>query len=101
MYSALSTLNTTTEVPLSKAPEPPTAPRAQKHKMAAHCSGCVFMVCVCSLLCVCTLDGSNAEHKLRVWVAILGRMSLHFSFFFYPLVSRRSDDSSQPINVLQ
>uniref|UniRef100_A0A671KRG6 Protein TASOR-like n=1 Tax=Sinocyclocheilus anshuiensis TaxID=1608454 RepID=A0A671KRG6_9TELE len=26
-----------------------------------HCSGCVFTVCVCSLLCVCTLDGINAE----------------------------------------
>ncbi len=35
MYSALFTLNTTTEVPLSKAPNP---------QMAAHCSGCV---CVC------------------------------------------------------
>ncbi len=23
-------------------------------------------VCVCSLLCVCTLDGLNAEHKFRV-----------------------------------
>ncbi len=49
--------------------------------MAAHCSGCVFMVCVCSLLCVCTLDGLNAEHKFRVWVTILGHMSL-FTFTF-------------------
>ncbi len=48
--------------------------------MAAHCSGCVFTVCVCSLLCVCTLDGINAEHKFRAWVTILGRMSLHFHF---------------------
>ncbi len=30
---------------------------------------------VCSLLCVCILDGLNAEHKFRVWVTILGRMS--------------------------
>ncbi len=54
MYSTLSTLNNKTE---------------------AHCSGCV-----CSLLCVCTLDGLNAEHKFRVWVTILGRMSRHFHF---------------------
>ncbi len=51
--------------------------------LAAHCSGCVFTVCVCSLLCVCTLDGLNAEHKFRVWVTILGRMSRHFHFHFH------------------
>ncbi len=56
---SLSTLNTTTEVPLSKAPNPqlPTAPG------------------VCSLLCVCTLDGLNAEHKFQVWVTILGHVT--------------------------
>ncbi len=45
-----------------------------------HCSGCVFTVCVCSLLCVCTLNGINAEHKFRVWVIIHGCMSHHFHF---------------------
>ncbi len=45
MYSALSTLNTTTEVPLSKAPNPQLLPRVPA--LAAHCSGCVFTtVCV-------------------------------------------------------
>ncbi len=41
---------------------------------------------MCSLLCVCTLDGLIAEHKFRVWVTILGRMSRHFHFTFslYP-----------------
>ncbi len=42
-------------------------------------------VCVCGVgwgggvftaVCVCTLDGLNAEHKFRVWVNILGHMSL-------------------------
>ncbi len=33
---------------------------------------CVHGVCVCSLLCVCTLDG--------LWVTILGCMSRHFHF---------------------
>ncbi len=28
---------------------------------------------------MCTLDGLNTEHKFRVWVTILGRMSLHFT----------------------
>ncbi len=52
--------------------------------MAAHCcSGCVFPVFVCSLLCVCTSDGLNAEHRFWVWVTILGRMSLHFKGTFY------------------
>ncbi len=37
--------------------------------------------CVCSMLCVCTLDGLNAEHKFRVCVnrmSLYGRMSHHF-----------------------
>ncbi len=46
--------------------------------MAAHCSGCMFTVCVFTAVCVYTLDGSNAEHKFWVWVTILGRMSRHF-----------------------
>ncbi len=70
-----------TEVPLSKAPIPQLLPG--RRNMAAHCSGRVFTGCVCSLLCVCPLDGLNAEHEFRVWVTILGRMSLslHITFF--------------------
>ncbi len=37
-------------------------------------------VCVFTAVCVSTLDGWNAEHKFRVWVTILGRMSRHFVF---------------------
>ncbi len=41
MYSALSTFNTTTEVSLSKAPNPQLLPG--RHSInAAHCFGCVF-----------------------------------------------------------
>ncbi len=47
-------------------------------------------VCVCVCVCVCSLltavcvhlDGSNAVHKFRVWVTILGHMSLHFTCKF-------------------
>ncbi len=36
-------------------------------------------------VCVCTLDGLNAEHKFRVWVTILGCMSRQFHFHFQHL----------------
>ncbi len=69
MSSTLSTLNTMTEVPLSKAPNPQTAPRAPQHKWLPTVCVCVC-VCVCvfvhySLLtAVCVhLDGLNAENK--------------------------------------
>ncbi len=55
MYSALSTLNATTEVPFSKAPIPHLLP---EHWLPTAPG-------VCSLLCVCTLDGINAEHKFH------------------------------------
>ncbi len=45
---------------------------------------------MCSLLCVRTLDGLNAEHKFRVWVTILGSMSRHFHFFFVLKAASRS-----------
>ncbi len=59
-------LNTTTEVPLSKALNSQLLTGCRSIN-GCPCSGCVF-----------TLDGINAEHKLRVWVTILGHTSLHF-----------------------
>ncbi len=48
-----------TEVPLSKASNPSCSPGAAA-KMAAHCSGCVFMVCVfTNHCCVCALGWVN------------------------------------------
>ncbi len=81
MYSALSSFNTTTEVPLSKAPNPQLLPGRRSINGCPLLRVCVHGVCVCSLLCVCTLDGINAEHKFQVWVTILGHMSRHFHFF--------------------
>ncbi len=75
MYSALFTLNTTTEVPLSKAANP-TAPRAPQHKWLPTVPG-VCSRCVCVHCCVCALW---MVHKFRVWVTILGHMSHHFHF---------------------
>ncbi len=85
MYSTLSTFNTTTEMPLSKAPNPQLLPGRRSIngcpllRVWFTVCVCVHGVCVCSLLCVCTLDGLIAEHKFRVWVTILGRISLSLS----------------------
>ncbi len=69
MYSALSTFNTTTEVPLSKALNLQLLPGRRS----------IHGVCVFTTVCM-HLDGLNAEQKFRVWVTILGHMSLHFHF---------------------
>ncbi len=79
MYSTLSIFNSMNEVPLSKAPNPQLLPGRRSINGCPLLRVCVHGVCVCSLLCVCTMDGLNAEHKFRVWVTILGRMSRHFS----------------------
>ncbi len=77
---SLSTLNTTTEVPWSKAPNPQLLPGRHSINGCPLLRVCVHGVCVfvCSLLCGCTLDGLNAEHKFRIWV-----MSLSLSLFTY------------------
>ncbi len=71
-----------TELPLSKAPNPQLLP-GRRSINGCPLLQCVFTVCVCSLLCVCTLDGLNAEHEFRVWVTILGHTSLHFIITSY------------------
>ncbi len=60
-----STFNTTTEVPLSKAPNPQLLPGRRSINGCPLLRVFVHGVCVCSLLCVCTLDGLNAEHKFE------------------------------------
>ncbi len=78
MAIALSPSLPKTEVSLIKASDPQLLPRRYTAKMGAHCSRCVFAVCVsvCVFTTVCVhLDGINAEHKFRVWDTILGYMS--------------------------
>ncbi len=62
MYSALSTLNTTTEVPLSKAPNPQLLPGRCSINGFPLLRVCVHSLCVFTAV-VCTLDGINAEHR--------------------------------------
>ncbi len=89
--------------------------------MAAHCSGCVFTVCVCyilhlhlviwqtllskatynwgihkaihlecSLLCVCNLDGINAEHKLVPYSAVC-HVTFTLSQCYSPIEKKQSN----------
>ncbi len=77
MYSTLSTLNTTTEVPLSKAPNPQLLP--------GRCSINGFPLrapCVCSLLCVCTLG----------WV-------MSMSHYFVTHFTLKRPSMEQPIEI--
>ncbi len=97
MYSALFTLNTTTEVPLSKAPNPQLLPGRHSINGCSLLQVCVHGVCVFTV-CVCTLDGLNAEHQFRVWVTILGRMSRHFHITFTKGVVK---NLSCPVNFCQ
>ncbi len=91
MSRALSTLNTMTEVPLSKTSNPQLLPGRRS------INGCPPGVCS---QCVCTLDGINAEHKFRVWVTIIGCMSLslhyvtHSFYFYFKCYSHDSCDGS-------
>ncbi len=87
MSSALSTLNTTTEVrPLSKAPNLQLLP-GRRSIGCPLLRVCVHNVCVCSLLtAVCVhLDGLNSEHKFQVWETILGHTSRPFLPFPFHL----------------
>ncbi len=77
MYSALSTINTTTEVPLSKASNPQLLPGHRSMNGCPLLRVCVHGVCVFTAVCV-HFGWVNAEHKFRVWVTILGRMSFTF-----------------------
>ncbi len=69
MYSALFTFNTTTEVSLSKAPNPQLLPACHSINDCPLLQVCVHGLCVCSLLCVCTLDGLN--HHTWLYVTLL------------------------------
>ena len=73
---------------LEQGIEPPTAPRAPQHKMAAHCSGCVFTVCVCVHCSVCVHFGwvkcraqilSMGHHT---WLNVTSLSLFHFHFHF-------------------
>ncbi len=77
MYSVLSTLNTTTEVPLSKVPNPQLLPGRRNINGCPLLQVCVYDVC--SLLCVCTLDGLNVEHKFEYGSPYLVVRHFHFT----------------------
>ncbi len=88
MYSALSTPNTTTEVPLGKTPNPKLLPGRRSINGCPLLQVCVHGVCVYGVcvftVCVCVRFGwVNVEHELWVWFTILGRMSRHTHTHIY------------------
>ncbi len=82
IYSALFTLNTTTEEPLSKSPNPQLFPGRCSINDCPLLWVCVHGVCVFTLcVCACALGWVNAEYEFRVWVSKPGCMSRHFHFY--------------------
>ncbi len=69
MYSALSTLNTTTEVPLSKAPNPQLLPGRRSINGCPLLRVCVHGVCVCVFTAVCVHFGWD---KCRAQIPSMG-----------------------------
>ncbi len=89
MYSALSSFNTTTEVPLSKAPNPQLLPGRRSIngcpllRVCVH-GVCVFTVCVCSR-CVCVHFGWV---KCRAQIPSMGHHTWPYvTRFFFPPTS--------------
>uniref|UniRef100_A0A9J8D7B5 DENN domain containing 4B n=1 Tax=Cyprinus carpio carpio TaxID=630221 RepID=A0A9J8D7B5_CYPCA len=87
---------------LEQGIEPPTAPRAPQHKMAAHCSGCVFTVCVCVHCSVCVHFGWV---KCRALILSMGHhtwlnvTSLFFFTFSHPAPVFRRCAVQAPLSV--
>ncbi len=75
MSSALSIFNTTTEVPLSKAPNPRLPPGCRSINA---CPGCVFTVCVC----VCVFTAVCVHFGWVKCRALIPSMGHHTSFPF-------------------
>ncbi len=75
MNSTLSTFNTLTEVPLSKAPKPPIAPRALEQWLPNAPGACSQCVCVFTIhCCVCALGWV----KCRGPISSMGHIILLF-----------------------
>ncbi len=66
---------------LEQGTEPPTAP----HRSINDCPLLRVCVCVCVHCCVCALGWVNVEHEFRVWVTILGCMSLSLHLNVFPI----------------
>ncbi len=99
MYSALSTLNTRSEVPLSKAPNPQLLPGRRSiygcpllqvcsQWVSEWVSECVCVcVCVCSLLHVCTWVIPCMGHHTWPYVTSRSHVLIHY------FCSKRDADS--------
>ncbi len=86
MYSALSILNTTTEVPLSKAPNPQLLPGRRSINGWPLLRVCVHGVCVCSLcaLWMGQMQSTNSKYGSPYLVVY----HFHFTLYLQNLNSR-------------
>ncbi len=60
---------------------------AYSNTTSAYISGCVFMVCVCSLLCVCTWMGWMQSTNSEYGSPYLATCHFHFHFHFKTIQS--------------
>ncbi len=85
MYSALSTVNTTTEVTLSKAPNPQLLPRCRSINGCPLLRVCVHDVCVFTAVCVCVLGWVKCRAQIQsmghhTWSYVTSLMSVCFVY---------------------
>ncbi len=98
MYSALSTFNTTTEVPLSKAPNPQLLPGRRSINGCPLLRVCVHGVCVFTTVCV-----HFGWVKCRARIPSMGHHTWPYvtSLSLFTLISDRSLDFSELMKSLQ
>ncbi len=93
MYSALSTLNTTTEVPLSKAPNPRLLPGRRSINGCPLLRVCVHGVCVLTAVCVhfgwvnCRAQIPSMGHHTWPYVTSLSYVCVLCVINYTPLTS--------------
>ncbi len=86
MYSTLSTLNTTTEMPLSKAPNPQLLPGRRSINGCPLLRVCVHDVCVFTAVCVhfgwVKTQSTNSEYG-SPYLVVCHFPSLHIYIYIY------------------
>ncbi len=97
MYSALSTFNTTTEVPLSKAPNPQLLPGHRSINGCPLLWVCVHGVCVCVCVhcCLCALwMGEMQSRNSEYGSPYVTSLSLVFPRLHHCLLSSRGNNQT-------
>ncbi len=92
MYSALSTFNTTTEVPLSKAPNPQLLPGRRSINGCPLLRVCVHC-CVCALwMGKCRAQIPSMGHHTWLYVTSLSLLNSGYLLFFETTIMGKTAD---------